>query len=105
MQDKAKKASSISSVHFSLTVHSTSVLEGIYIFCNLFQGVIMYKKTSFLITGSIVMAAVVTVSVANAQSVNTINTARGENMTKSMNMTAGGGNMTKSMNMTLEVTR
>jgi hypothetical protein len=68
-------------------------------------GVIMYKKTLFLITGSIVMAAVVTlysVNVANAQlahvptkSMNM--TAGGGNMTKSMNMTAGGGNMTKSM--------
>jgi len=86
---------------FSLTVHSTSVLERIYIF-NLFPGVIMYKKTSFLITGSIVMTAVVTLytlNVANAQ------LAHVTNMTKSMNMTAGGGNMTKSMNMTLEVTR
>jgi hypothetical protein len=55
-------------------------------------GVIMYKKTLFLITGSIVMAAVVTlysVNVANAQLAHV--------PTKSMNMTAGGGNMTKSM--------
>jgi hypothetical protein len=72
----------------------------------------MYKKTSFLITGSIVMAAVVTVTfytvnVANAQLAHVPNmtksmnmTAGGANMTKSMNMTAGGANMTKSMNMT-----
>jgi hypothetical protein len=90
----------------------------------------MYKKTSFLITRSIVMAAVVTVTlytvnVANAQLADVPNmtksmnmtagggnmtksmnmTAGGGNMTKSMNMTAGGGNMTKSMNMSLEVTR
>jgi hypothetical protein len=65
----------------------------------------MYKKTSFLITGTIVMAAVMTVTpytvnVANAQSVNVTKNTTGQNMTKSMNMTAGGGNMTKSMNMT-----
>jgi hypothetical protein len=58
----------------------------------------MYKQTSFLITGAILVAAIVTVAlysvnVANAQA----------NMTagggKLANMTAGGGNMTKA-NMT-----
>jgi len=73
----------------------------------LVPGVIMHKKTSFLITGTIVMIAVVTlytVNVANAQSVNMTKNTTGQNMTKSMNMTAGGGNMTKSMNMTLKLT-
>jgi len=75
---------------FSLTVHSTSVLERTYIL-NLFPGVIMYKKTSFLITGSIVMAAVVTV---------TFYTVNGANA-----QLAHVPNMTKSMNMTLQITR
>jgi hypothetical protein len=61
-------------------------------------GITMYKQTSFLITGAILVAAIVTVvlynvNVANAQA----------NMTagagKLANMTAGGGNMTKA-NMT-----
>jgi hypothetical protein len=65
----------------------------------------MYKHTTFLIRGAIMIAAVVTVAlysmnVANAQSTNMTKNMTGSNMTKSMNMTAGGGNMTKSMNMT-----
>ena len=61
----------------------------------------MYKRTTLLITGAIVMAAVVTVTlygmnVANAQSTNTTKNMTGSNMSKTMNMTTGGGNMTKS---------
>ena len=59
--------------------------------------------SSFLITGAILVAAVVTVivynvSAANAQSSNMIKTktTTGPKMTKTANMTAGGGNMTKS---------
>ncbi|MGC1928053.1 MAG: hypothetical protein WA667_03710 [Candidatus Nitrosopolaris sp.] len=86
-----------------LLVHSTSVLKRLYIL-NL-VGIIMHNKTSFLITGAILIAAVVTVAlynvnIANAQSVNMTNSTTGANMTKTMNMTAGGGNMTKTMNMT-----
>jgi len=54
----------------------------------------MYKKPSFLITGTIVMAAMITfytVNVANAQSLNMTKNTAGQNMTKLMNMTAGGG--------------
>ena len=78
----------------------------------------MYKRTTLLITGAIVIAAVVTVAlygmnVANAQSTNTTKNMTGSNMsktmnmTKSMNMTAGGGNMTKSTHhhRTTEITR
>ena len=58
----------------------------------------MYKQTSFLITGAILVAAIVTVALYN------VNVANGQaNMTagggKLANMTAGGGNMTKA-NMT-----
>ncbi|MFZ0514083.1 MAG: hypothetical protein WAM14_20930 [Candidatus Nitrosopolaris sp.] len=58
----------------------------------------MHKQTSFLITGAILVAAVVTVAlynvnVANAQ--NMTKSTTGPNMTKTTNMTAGGGNMTK----------
>ena len=65
----------------------------------------MRKQTLFLLTGAILVAAVLTeplysVNIANAQSVNMTNSTTGANMTKTMNMTAGGGNMTKTMNMT-----
>ncbi|MGC2574138.1 MAG: hypothetical protein WA364_21710 [Candidatus Nitrosopolaris sp.] len=58
----------------------------------------MYKQTSFLITGAILVAAIVTVALYN------VNVANAQaNMTagggKLANMTAGGGNMTKA-NMT-----
>ena len=58
----------------------------------------MHKQTSFLITGAILIAAVVTVALHN------VNFANAQaNMTagggKLANMTAGGGNMTKA-NMT-----
>ena len=63
----------------------------------------MHKRTSFLITGATLVAAVVTVplynvNAANAQSSNMTKTKTmtGPNMTKTANMTAGGGNMTKS---------
>jgi hypothetical protein len=51
----------------------------------------MHNKTSFLITGAILVAAVVTVAlynvnIANAQSVNMTNSTTGANMTKTMNM-------------------
>ena len=48
----------------------------------------MHKQTSFLITGAILIAAVVTVALHN------VNVANAQ-----ANMTAGGGNMTKA-NMT-----
>ncbi|MGA9152712.1 MAG: hypothetical protein WBZ36_19210 [Candidatus Nitrosopolaris sp.] len=63
MLDKAKKA----------TTHDECTRKNIYINHHLFPGVIMYRKASLLITGSIVMTAVVTlytVNVANAQSIN-----------------------------------
>jgi hypothetical protein len=83
-------------------VHSTSVLKTLNIL-TFFQGIIMHKKTLFVMTGAILVAAVVTVAICNvkvasAQSANM--TAGGGNMTKTMNMTAGGGNMTKTMNST-----
>jgi len=58
----------------------------------------MYKQTSFLIMGAILVAAIVTVALYN------VNVANAQaNMTagggKMANMTAGGGNMTKA-NMT-----
>ena len=58
----------------------------------------MYKQTSFLITGAILVAAIVTVAIYN------VNIAHGQaNMTagvgKLANMTSGGGNLTKA-NMT-----
>ena len=66
-------------------------------------GLIVHKRTSFLITGATLVAAVVTVplynvNAANAQSSNMTKTKTmtGPNMTKTANMTAGGGNMTKS---------
>jgi hypothetical protein len=78
----------------------------------------MYKHTTVLTTGAIVIAAVVTVAlysmiVANAQSTNmtknmtSSNMSKTMNMTKPMNMTAGGGNMTKSTHhhRTTEITR
>ncbi|HET7147410.1 MAG TPA: hypothetical protein VFI73_02820 [Candidatus Nitrosopolaris sp.] len=60
----------------------------------------MHKQISFLITATILIAAVATVAlytvnVANAQSANMTMKAPGGNMTK--NMTASAGNMTKNM--------
>jgi hypothetical protein len=54
----------------------------------------MYKQTSFIITGAILVAAIVTVAIYN------VNVAKAQaNMTagggKLANMTAGGANMTK----------
>jgi hypothetical protein len=72
----------------------------------------MYRHTTVLTTGAIVIAAVVTVAlystiVANAQSTNMTKNMTGSNMSKTMNMTAGGGNMTKSTHhhRTTEITR
>ncbi len=63
----------------------------------------MHKQTPFLITGTILVAAVVTaalynLSAATAQISNMTKTKTmtGPNMTKTANMTAGGGNMTQS---------
>jgi hypothetical protein len=61
----------------------------------------MYKPITFLITGAIVISAVVTVALygmngANAQSTNMTKNMTGSNMSKTMNMTAGAGNITKS---------
>jgi hypothetical protein len=63
----------------------------------------MRKQTPFLITGAILVAAVVTVTlynadIANAQSSNMTKTTNmtSPNMTKTTNMTAAGGNMTRS---------
>jgi hypothetical protein len=86
-------------IEFNTIGHSTSVLERLYIL-KLFAGIMMHKKTSFLITGAILVATVVTVAlynvnIANAQSNNMTKSTTGPNMTKTMNMTAGGGNMTK----------
>jgi hypothetical protein len=58
----------------------------------------MYKHTTFLVTGAIVIFAVVTVALygmngTNAQSTKNMT---GSNMSKTMNMTAGTGNITKS---------
>ena len=55
-------------------------------------GITMHKQTSFLITGAILVAAVVTVALYNVNVAN----AQSANMTKTTNMTAGGGNMSKS---------
>jgi hypothetical protein len=73
----------------------------------------VYKQITFLITGAIMIAAVVTVAlysmnVANAQSTNMTgsNMSKSMNMTKSVDMTAGGGNITKSTHhKTREITR
>ena len=50
----------------------------------------MDKKTLFVITGAMLVAAVVTVAICNVNVANA----------QSTNMTAGGGNMTKTMNST-----
>jgi hypothetical protein len=61
----------------------------------------MDKHITFVLTGAMVICAVVTVAVygmygANAQSTNMTKNMTGSNMSNTMNMTAGAGNITKS---------